>query len=77
MTGSQQGGLKAIVHACIQSTATAMGIPEAVTRRLVRVADNLASGELDPSAGPEIQRRIELVFNGYETPRDATVSSRR
>ena len=67
MNASQQGGLEAIVSTCIELSAAERRIPDAVTTRLLRLADDVASGELDPSSGTEIQRRIELLLKGYGT----------
>lgn len=64
---SQTGGLEAIVHACVESAASDKNLPNAVVRRLVRLADNVASGELDPSSRDEMERRIELVIKGFDT----------
>ncbi|MBV9449967.1 MAG: hypothetical protein JO345_29165 [Streptosporangiaceae bacterium] len=65
MTASQPGGLEAIVRSCIKLAATEKGIPDDVTVRLLKLADDVASGDLDPSSGTETQRRIELLIKGY------------
>lgn len=67
MNASQPGVLEAIVRSCIEFAATEQGIPDAVTTRLLKLADDVASGELDPSSGAETQRRIELLIKGYGT----------
>jgi hypothetical protein len=68
MSASQSGGgLEAIVRSCIELVAMEKGVPQAVTTRLLRLADDVASGDLDPSSGAETQRRIELLIKGYGT----------
>jgi hypothetical protein len=67
MNASQSGALEAIVRTCIELAAREKGIPDAVTNRLLRLADDVASGDLDPSSGAETQRRIELLLKGYGT----------
>ncbi len=63
---SQTGGVEAIVRTCIESVASDKNLPNAVVRRLIRLADSVASGELDPSARTQMERRIELVINGFD-----------
>jgi hypothetical protein len=67
MNASQPGGLESIVRSCIELAAMEKGVPDAVTGRLLRLADDVASGDLDPSANTETQRRIELLIKGYGT----------
>ncbi len=67
MNASQHGALEAIVRSCIEFAAREKGIPDAVTTRLLKLADDVASGDLDPSSGAETQRRIELLIKGYGT----------
>lgn len=63
---SQAGGLEAIVHACLESVSVEKNLPSSVMRRLVRLADSVASGELDPSDKTQMERRIELVIKGFD-----------
>lgn len=65
MNASQSGALEAIVRSCIELAAMEKGIPDAVTARLLKLADDVASGELDPSSNAETQRRVELLIKGY------------
>lgn len=62
----QAVGLESIVHACIESAASDKNLPNAVIRRLIRLADSLASGEVDSSSRAEMERRVELVIIGFD-----------
>lgn len=63
---SQVVGLEGIVHSCIEEVGRAKDFPEAVTRRLIRLGDALASGELSPTSRSELYKRLELVILGFD-----------
>lgn len=59
-------GLESIVHDCMESTAQEVGMPKAVLTRLIGLADDVASGQADPTAKSEFHRRIEVIIKGYD-----------
>lgn len=67
MTSGQSFGVEKIVRSCIESAAHERDIPDSVIRRLIRVADALASGEIKASQRSELYRRLELVIQGFGT----------
>lgn len=66
MALNQPGSLEAIVRTCIESAAAKKQLPGVVTRRLIALVEDIASGELDPTDRPSVERRIDVMLRGFD-----------